>query len=510
MKKIIFLSALFSVLAFACNEEVLVKENANNQTTETYFKNSNELSSALTGVYAILQSNGLLGREWFFLHDLRSDEVDTGGGQLETPRNQVLIGSFDAGNSVVGAVWTNLYRLIHRANAVIQFAPTATMSDETLRARYVGEAKFLRAWAYFNLYTMWGGVPVYDKFVTTLDGAKERSTADQVKAVIISDLNDAIASLPDTYSGNDLGRAPKGAAQFLLAKLYMFNAEYNNAKPLLDAVITAGETRAGGNPLMAKYFDNFTEEAEYNKESIWEVSYNSNGNYNWDGDGNDYGPNESWIRSQEYSAVGWRNLIPSNKLLAEFEDNDPRLKDVFYFTGDKYGDPASQKVLTDGDQRGNGSIFKSAPMKVSWKKYSVMYKLDPGGFYDKIGINYRMMRFADAYLLAAEAENEVGSPAKALTYLNKTRTRVGMPLYPTATYPTTTKTEIMKAIMHERAVELSGEEVRNYDILRWRKANKFVSEPLSYYSSKFELLPIPQNELDSNPKIDAKDQNPGY
>src|SRR5690606_3118680 len=109
---------------------------------------------------------------------------------------------------------------------------------------------------------------------------------------------------------------------------------------------------SGGNPLMDEYFDNFTEEAEYNKESIWEISYTSAGNYSWDGDGNDYGPNESWIRSQEYSAVGWRNLIPSDKLLAEFEDGDPRLNFNFYFTGDMYGDPDDPVELTDEAQRG--------------------------------------------------------------------------------------------------------------------------------------------------------------
>src|SRR5690606_39774057 len=92
-------------------------------------------------------------------------------------------------------------------------------------------------------------------------------------------------------------------------------------------------------------------------------------------DGNDYGPNESWIRSQEYSAVGWRNLIPSDKLLAEFEDGDPRLKFNFYFTGDTYGPPDNPVVLTDEAQRGNTSVYKGVEQKISWKKYSVMYKL---------------------------------------------------------------------------------------------------------------------------------------
>lgn len=499
--------------SISCGDDVLNKENTNRQTTATYYKTASEISTALSGVYAIMQSNNLGGREWFFLQDLRSDEMATGGGQLETPRNQLLIGTHDPGNVVMTSVWTGLYRMILRANAVIQLAPDADIDDANLKARYIGEAKLLRAWAYYQLYGFWGSVPLYTEFATSLSGAKGKAPAQDVKAQIVLDLQDAIASLPESYSGNDLGRGSKIAAEALLAKVYMFDAQYAEAKPLLEAVIAAGEAAAGGTPLMDDYFDNFTEEAEYNKESIWEISYNANGNYNWDADGNDPGVNESWIRSQEYSAVGWRNLIPSDKILAEFETGDPRLNDNFYFTGDKYGDPAALKTLTDGDQRGNGSTFQGNPIKVSWKKYSVMYKLDPGGYYDKIGINYRLLRYADMYLLLAECENEIGSPSKAVEYLNKTRTRpsVNMPQYPTASYPTSTKDEIMAAIMHERMVELAGEEQRNFDILRWRKAGKLKTEPISYFSAgKYELLPIPLAELDANANIGQEDQNPGY
>lgn len=511
---IIFASiSICLLIAISCGEDILEKENRNKQTTTTYYKTASEISTALNGVYAVLQSNSMGGREWFFLHDLRSDEMATGGGHLETHRNQVLIGTHDPSNGVLTAVWTASYRLILRANAVIQFAPDADIPDATLRERYIGEAKFLRAWTYFQLYAFWGDVPLYEQFSTTINDAQARAPIADVKALVISDLNAAIGSLPVSYSGNDLGRATKTAAQALLAKVYMFDAQYSEAKPLLEAVIATGEAAAGGTALMDEYFDNFTEEAEYNKESVWEVSYTANGNYNWDGDGNDYGPNESWIRSQEYSAVGWRNLVPSNNLLAEFEDGDPRLNYNFYFTGDEYGDPGSPKSLTDVDQRGNSSVFKGVTQKISWKKYSVMYKLDPGGYYDKIGINYRMMRYADMYLLLAECENEVGSGTKAVELLNKIRARpsVDMPLYPTAAYPTSNKDQIFAAIMHERRIELAGEEQRNFDILRWRKAGKLTSEPISYFSAnKYELLPIPLGELDANINIEQADQNSGY
>lgn len=511
--RILLLILICNLMGSSCKEELLDKENPNNFTADTYFTTSAELSTALTGVYAILQSTNLISREWFFLQDLRSDEMASGGGQLETPRNQLLIGSHGPGNSVLTSVWTELYRLIHRANVVITKGADIDM-DAALKARYIGEARFLRAWAYFELLEFWGGVPLYETYAESIEDAKPRSTETEVYDFLVDELTAIQADLPEAYaSKDDLGRVPAMAAKMLLAKVYLFNTDYTNARPLLEEVKDYGEANApGGNPLMDEYFDNFTEEAEYNKESIWEVSYTSAGNYNWDADGNTSGPNDSWIRSQEYSAVGWRNLIPSNTLLDEYEADDPRMKDTFYFTGDTYGDPASPKVLTDGDQRGDGSIIHGTPIKVSWKKYSVMYKLDPGGYYDKIGINYRMMRYADVYLMLAEIENEIGTPAQAIIYLNKTRERpsVDMPPYPTTDYPTGTKEQIMNAIMHERMIELAGEEIRNYDILRWRRAGKFTTDPISYYEAKYEYLPLPQGEIDNNQFIEQADQNIGY
>ncbi len=516
MRKITIFSLIVGLfISYSCSDDDLIKENKNKQTTETYYKTVDEISAAVTGIYAVLQSNNLGGREWFFLHDLRSDEMATGGGQLETARNQVLIGTHDPGNQITTAVWTGSYRLILRANAVINLGPEAeiTESEEALRNRLIGEAKYLRAWQYFQLYGFWGAVPVYETFATSINDAKARASEADVKNLIVTDLTDAIAALPNSYSGNDLGRVTKIAAQALLAKVYMFDGEYDQALPLLRTVINAGEDAAGGVALMDEYFDNFTEEAEYNKESVWELSYNSDGNYNWDADGNDYGPNEAWMRGQEYSAIGWRNLIPSDKLLAEFEDGDPRLNYNFYFTGDEYGDPSAPKTLTAEDQRGNASMYNGVEQKISWKKYSPMYKLDPGGYYDKIGINHRVMRYADMYLLLAECENEVGTGANAISNLNIVRTRpsVDMPPYPTAEYPCGNQAEIMEAIMHERMVELAGEEQRNFDILRWRKNGKLTSEPISYFqANKYELLPIPQGELDANENISQADQNPGY
>jgi len=148
-----------------------------------------------------------------------------------------------------------------------------------------------------------------------------------------------------------------------------------------------------------------------------------------------------------------------------------------------------------------------------------MYKTDPGGFNANVGINYRLWRYADVLLLLAECENEVGSPANAIDYLNqiRNRTSVSMPNYGTAAmdaagYPVTSKDQILKAIQHERFVELAGEEIRNIDILRWRANGKIKgTDPINYFQpNKYEFLPIPQDEFNTNPNFTPASQNPGY
>ncbi|MBC7890987.1 MAG: RagB/SusD family nutrient uptake outer membrane protein [Sphingobacteriaceae bacterium] len=507
------LSALLLAVALGCSQSALDKVNPNQVTTEQYFKNNEELLKGVNSVYALLQSYNLWGREYFFSHDLRSDDVASGGGQLETPRNQLLNGVHDAGNGVSGSVWNGLYRLIHRANVVVDKSANVTVGDVAARKRIVAEAKFLRSLAYFDLVSQWGAVPLYKNFVASTDGFKARDKEEDVYAFIVADLQAAQTDLPAAYTGADLGRATKGAAQTLLARVHLQRGQYAEAKAELQKVISSGQYK-----LMDNFSDNFLEETEFNAESIFEVGFSKIGDFNWDGDGNDNGANETVTRSQEYSPIGWRNLIPSNSLLAEYEtvakgdaQEDPRVRQSMYFIGDKFN---GDKDILDDDKfkvQGNSSTFDGKTQKVSWRKYSHLYKSTET--YYTSGINFRVMRYAEVLLMMAEAENEVGSPATALTFLNQVRARKSVALapYPTKNYPANSKDEVFRAVVHEKRVELAGEQIRNRDLLRWRKLGKLKTEPLTYFQKgKHELLPIPQSEIDNNTAIGLTGQNPGY
>jgi len=521
----LLLAGVVAVVAIISCSRDLNKLNPNALPVAGYFSTGDQILAGTNATYAVLHSVNLVGREWFFLHDLRSDDVAAGGGQLEVPRAQILNGATDPTNSVMNAVWNNLYTAIHRANTVIVNGPN--VKDNTaLRDRCVGEAKFLRAWAYFELLSMWGGVPVYTAPILVPNQYAARSKEADVYTLIIKDLQDAAAALPgkSAYGAADLGRATKAAAYALLGRVLMQNGDYAGAKAALLNVPTTG---ADGYALTDRYLDNFEEETEFNKESIFEISFydKKDANFNWGGASVGDGPtaDQTTVRNQEFCPVAWRNLLPSDRVLNEFENTafgaaktDPRFTYNVYKTGDHYA-PGDTATLTDGDQNGASSTFHGNPLKTSWRKYTLMYKMDKASmnFYPG-GDNMRLIRFAEVLLMLAECENELGNTGPAVGYLNQIRDRasVAMPHYPTAQFPVANSTDITKAIMHEKTAEMSCEEVRNIDILRWRKKGYFTVDPLPYFQkNKDELLPIPQAELDNNPKLGSSGvskQNPGY
>src|SRR4029079_6799213 len=185
----------FIASLIACTKD-LDTTDQNHPTTESYFKTASELQNGVSSSDSTLRSGELVGREWFFTHDMRGGETASGGAQLEAPRAELLKQPSPApSNSVMTNVWTGCYQMINRANLVLGKAPG--VSDNTaLRDRVVGEAKFLRAWAYFELVSQWGDVPLYTETVSSATGFQGKSPAAKIYDFIISDLADAVQKLP--------------------------------------------------------------------------------------------------------------------------------------------------------------------------------------------------------------------------------------------------------------------------------------------------------------------------
>ena len=298
---IVFVMTIVTMIS--CEKKLDVFDE-NNPTTESYFKTASELQNGVNSIYSTLRSGELVGREWFFTHDMRGGETDAGGAQLEAPRAELLKqNSPSPSNSVMSDVWGGSYRMINRANQVLAKAPDVK-DNITLRDRLIGETKFLRAWAYFELVSQWGDVPLYTEVISSSTGFKGKSPTADIYALIISDLNDAIAKLPTSYGSSDYGRATKYAAYTLLGKVQMQKGDYAAAKTALLNVY--------GKFSLVNYLWNFdgdiksdggvtvTTGHEFNAESIFEVVYVDKGdnNFNWGYNGEGSTSPLSTVRNQ--------------------------------------------------------------------------------------------------------------------------------------------------------------------------------------------------------------------
>ena len=502
----LFFAALLTFLSMSGCEKKLEVLDKNSPTQQSYFKTAAELVNGVNAVYSNLRGGSIVGREWFFTHDMRGSETAAGGVQLEQPRAEMLN---QANAAPTNLVMTDLFRgtnqMINRANLVITKAPGVT-DNVALRDRVVGEAKFLRAWAFFELVSQWGDVPMYTEPIESSTGFKGKEPAANIYTLIISDLTDAAAKLPTSYSGNDRGRVTKGAANALLGRVNMQKGDYAAAKTALLAVYNSGLYS------LVNFQWNFDGEVkdgtttygsgghEYNAESIFEVSFFDKGdnNFNWGYNGEGVNNPISNMRPQEYGIV-WGNVVPSNRILNEFEANDPRYKFTFFEEGDliltREG-TAPGKAITAGEMNVAASTKGSVTIKRVYRKGSdlewIQSGFHPGGF------NVRAIRYADVLLMLAECEAEVGTPAQAATYINMVRARPGVAMPAIAA---TTKNEALARVMHERAVELAGEEVNNIDILRWRKKGYYPLIMADPRPGQTDMLPLPNAETSANPLV---------
>ncbi len=515
MKKylLMFITIFFFSIT-ACDEERLDLVNPNQLSAETFYSTEAQAEAGVVAIYANLQSGGLWRREYFFLHDLLSDEV-FGLGSLEGQRVALWNRSFDATNSLVGLFWTDAYRGIQRSNLVIENVGNPDRNIEGLsdekRNRLLGEARFLRALMYFELVSMWGDVPLHTTIAKEVEGLP-RSASAEVYELIVQDLEFAQANLPESYSDSDAGRATRGAAYALEGRVWLFRAGfennasfYNNAK----AAYASFEANNAGYMLVPNYLDNFLEETEHNDESIFEVNFTLafGGGNRWGGDAG--GINEVTFRGQEYGMRAWRNVVPSQALLNAFEEGDVRFGASFYSPCDTFNN-GQNLVYTPNDCPPPAGESNTTPDDLpSWKKYQNYYKLFQE-VNQQSGINFRVIRYAEVLLSHAEAIAETeGVTAEAIGKVNQVRTRAGLDEYTVGDFGS--PQEFIDALMQERRVEFSGEQIRYRDLLRRDLLQETVGAVHPLLSlPKHSLLPIPQGELDNNVNLTENNQNPGY
>jgi hypothetical protein len=538
MRIIKFISISFLVglvvLVNSCDADKLELTNPNELKPETYFENETQVQAAVNAAYGNLQTRGLYNRHIWFGYDNMAHE-NSGNSQLESDKRQYLNFSFDATHGPIGAFWESCYRGINKANFVISNEDKinailpSEMADER-KAKFLGEARFLRALYYFMIVTRFGDAPLVLEPPYEVTDGLPRSPASEIWTLIEQDLQYAAANCLDR-ADEEAGRATTGAAWAMLGKVYLFQEKYQEAMNAFGHVT--------GYSLVDRFLDNFEEETEHNNEQIFQVEFNiaAGNSSNWSSDRSDIGQNEACFRGQEYGCNDWFNVYPSANLFHEFEAGDPRIDYCFYVPGDVPDTEEDDEIRENSFLINGGSdTVTIAPIvlangdtynKVGWRKYQNYYK--QANEDQKSGINMNIIRYADVLLMMAECQARLGNIGDAATVgsavelMNRVRARtdVAMPPYPTADYPVGNIDEFMVALEHERKVELCGEQVRWPDLVRWGRAAAFISQlsttqqlpvqeasELQFNAGTHLLWPIPQQEIDAN--VNINENNPGY
>ncbi len=480
------------VLVFSsCSDDFLNRNPKGNLTAETFFENEEHAVWATNAIYANFRSWEYCGLPYLGATDVVSDDADKGSTENDGPYlKEVDDFQFDATNQTFSTIWRGHYQTISRANIAINRVPDINMPD-ALKERLIGEAKFLRAFNYFRLVQWFGDIPLVltqltdDQYFTTKRNAKA-----EIYAQIEKDLTEAISVLPEKskYKSEELGRATKGAAKGILAKLYMLDKKYDKALTLCEEIISSGEYS-----LMQNYNQIFTQAGENGPESIFEI-----GSVALQASivGSGATPFNMVQGVRGVPNLGWGFNRPSDDLIANYEPGDPRRQATIIYVGE---------VLPDGSTivQDNPEILDERFNQKAWVgKHPGLQDNGPG--------NIRLLRYADIILLAAEAANELGNVTKALEYVNMTRKRArGTNTFILKDLTITNKDALRTAIRRERRSELAMEQHRWFDLQRWGIQNEVMTKVgKPFVANKHELFPLPQTEIDLGGG--SLSQNPGY
>jgi hypothetical protein len=495
MKNNIKLTVLFTLLLLTACSDYLNEELAGTYTTENFYKTEEHALLAITGVYNITSFVSTNNAIWVF-GDVASDDAIKGGSSGDQIDIQFL-NDFDysRNNGYLEKMWKHYYEGITRANYLLYYGNDIAM-DPDLKARILGEAKFLRAYFYFNLVNIFGEVPL--KLLPPLNTdliniGKSSTTA--IYEQIEKDLREAEAVIPAIYSGQaNTGRITKGAALGLLSKVHLYQNQWEEALTQITALEALNIYS-----LVSLYSDNFSEATEGNAESIYEIQHLSGqipmlGNHL-----------NQYFGSPDFG--GYFFNVPTPDFVAEFE-----------VLNDSISDPRLDYTVG----RAGKNWVNGEPFDPTWS---------PSGFLQKkhvqstleapisgdAGLNYTYMRYADILLMKAEALNELNRISEAIVPLNLVRKRAresylfdaglnnGNEEIPEGLLPDVAlanQSIIRDKIRHERRVELGFEFHRFFDLIRYgsETAEAALDDTNFNYDVNKTFL-IPQSEIDTNTKI---------
>ncbi len=470
-------------IMMSCSEDFIELAPPSDLNANDFYNSATDFELAVNAAYQNLTSGGMYNG-LFRPCEMRSDNTYAtwvSGSSFDL--TSIYEFQVNSANTFVDTWWNDMYQTVLRCNLVTDRINDVEM-DESLKDRYVGEVSFIRALTYFHLVRIFGDVPLVTSEITVPESySLGRSSTSEVYEFIINDLLTAESSLPESYTGSDIGRATKGAAQGLLAKVYLTRQDYSNAKTFLEKVINSNNYE-----LLDDYSFLWDLQHENSKESLFEIQYKKGGTSTGSPFANQFAPRFSGNTIVKVGGTGSQNA-PTDDIAAEYESGDLR-KDLSLVWG---------FIDENGDS-----------IKWQWTNKYLDVPFSDGDSDN----NWPVLRYADILLMYAEVLNEIGYVADgdAFDYLNMVRTRAGLTSitsnHANPEFRAADQQAFRLAIEHERRVELAFENHRWYDLLRTGRAIEVMSSKGYTISSKDLLFPIPLNVIQSNPEKIS--QNTGY
>lgn len=446
----------------SCGDSFFDLEPASSVTIDKVYKTASDYNVAVIGCYAKLQSQVNFYTECC---EYRSDNLSLGAPTAGT-QDRYDIDHFTEkpSNGILSSYWANFNNNVYRCNLLLDQIDGANFA-ENLKKQYKGEAMFIRALNYFNMYRIWGGVPATKHVVSAAEALKvARYSDEQMFDLIAGDLKEIVDNnyLPETYSSADMGRATSGAAKALLGKVYLTFHKWTEAKDILSQLI-------GKYQLVSPIAQVFNVDNKNNNEIIFAVHFNKE----IEGEGHSYWYNLTNASDDTNQTSSQLNTFPTGDARKDLityvqVEKNVRLMNKFYDT--------------------KSSTFKT------------------------VGNDQILLRYADVLLMYAEALNEIQYDASegslALKYLNAVRQRAGISNLTVKQLPTQEK--FRKGILVERQREFPYEGQRWFDLVRMGFAKSVMAENGVEIKDYQLLFPIPQQEIEKVGDKSILWQNPGY
>ncbi|MGB1074949.1 MAG: RagB/SusD family nutrient uptake outer membrane protein [Flavobacteriales bacterium] len=483
----------------ACKKEFLDINPLVGSTEANFYQTPEDAQAAVIACYNPLQqevtniqgSSELAPHFRWYFGDIVSDDSHKGGSGDGDEPQLFLFENFQGNGSskLVLGEWQAAYKGIAYCNLALARIPGIEM-DEDLKARYLAEAKFIRAYWYMNLVTMFGGVPLVLEPLAPSQYQQARNTAGEIWTQIEQDLSQARGDLPfrTQLSTGDLGRATWGAATGMLVRAHIYQGEWAPAKDLAEEVVGSGEY-----DLDPDYGNIFKLSGENGPGSMFEIQFMNASGGNWGNSLEGTFTNVFQRARGQFGGYGFN--IPTADFINEFEGDDPRLSATVFQVGDVMGD----RGIFDTDATGMPHLYYPKKYFINQADEAPFGDPNPNG-----PSNDRVLRYADLLLMHAEAAYHVGDEEAARSSLNEVRQRA----FGDSNHNVDASGPfLLDAIYHERRVELGLEGHRFFDLVRQGRAADVLSS-LGFQAGKHELFPIPEAEITLSDNLIT--QNPGY